>query len=566
MPGMDTGAADAPPAPDAIDPLLWLGEAAGPELARFNLETDFETPAQAEDAESPSSGTGSSEGDSSERSGTSTPSDWDEGLPLVVSKSRPPSRPPSRGMGIESLLGGTGTDLAGLGGPRAGLSGLFGGALGLGGLGSLGGLGIGGLGVPAGAGAYGLSGLGMPSPLLDMPFAAPSEASPILTLTLETLIMPQLDIFYARIYPMMPVYTHSELLARLADPRSLADRTFAALVLAKVALSLVHPLTAAEMEQRTHRARQATTLLDEVCRLRAGWEYGCVGSVEAVLTSYCLFGTLFELGHADGARFRLLEAIVMGHVMRLGDPYAGAPEEARRRMRMYWILAITERAYALQRSATSLVFGGAINAGAQEGEGASLHHLARVFSVIDADVLLCWNGACAGRCRLTRTRASRILRKLQGSAAQVFGGEEGLLALTEAQKADLLITWQWMRNRIWRLAALHGLTGDEGPPELAPAYALDVAATAVAICRRLSLSAMEAHGVGFVEKLYDIASTVGELAQASSDLAVVRSADPATMLQALAAFVTRHRAGAVFAAPLAQAMNVANALRVLSGE
>jgi hypothetical protein len=140
------------------------------------------------------------------------------------------------------------------------------------------------------------------------------------------------------------------------------------------------------------------------------------------------------------------------------------------------------------------------------------------------------------------------------------------MALTEAQKADLLITWQWLRNRIWRLAALHGLTGEEGPPELAPAYALDVAATAVAVCRRLSVAAMEAHGIGFVEKLYDIASTVGELAQGGGDAVVVRDADPAAMLHALAAFVTRHRAGAVFAAPLAQALNVANALRVLAGD
>lgn len=217
----------------------------------------------------------------------------------------------------------------------------------------------------------------------------------------------------------------------------------------------------------------------------------------------------------------------------------------------------------------------------------SLHHLARVFSFIDADIVVCWNGRCggAGRCRtLTRRRASRILRKLQGSAAHVFGDEDGLLALTESQKADLLITWQWIRNRIWRLAALHGLTGPvsegrEGEgggedwgerPELTPAYVLDVAATAVAICRRLSLAAMEAHGVGFVEKLYDIASTVAELVQADVEggggaLAIRSERGQCTqMLQSLSSFVARHRAGAPFAVPLSQAVTVANALRVLS--
>lgn len=174
--------------------------------------------------------------------------------------------------------------------------------------------------------------------------------------------------------------------------------------------------------------------------------------------------------------------------------------------------------------------------------------------------------------------------------------------LTESQKADLLITWQWIRNRIWRLAALHGLTtkpghghqGDEAEgadarrrrdegarrrsrdaPELTPSYVLDVAATTVAICTRLSLAAMEAHGVGFVEKLYDIASTVAELVHdaGEGELAIVsrngdagRDRGSTSMLHALSRFVARHRAGAAFTAPLAQAISVADALRVLSGD
>lgn len=348
---------------DVLDPLSWLPETAcGPELARFNLDTDFDDGQEnrqevgerspTEGSHPAESSSGSESPSDSESESSSRSSDDDGMTSLVVSRvsSRPPSRPPSRsGLG-HGLLGADSSihRIGSFGNPSSG----FGlGGLGLGGLlsGGLGGsLGLGGLGngPSFSCGTYGLSGLGMPSPLLSMPFVPPAEASPILTLTLDTLVKPQLDVFYERIYPMMPVFSHQELLARLEDPRSLADKTFAALVLAKVALSLVHPLTSAEMEQRSQRARQATTLLDEVCRLRSGWEYGCRGSVEAVLTSYCMFGTLFELGHSDGARFRLLEGIVMGHVMRLGDvsAYVGLPhDEVRRRMRMYWILAITER-------------------------------------------------------------------------------------------------------------------------------------------------------------------------------------------------------------------------------
>lgn len=219
-----------------------------------------------------------------------------------------------------------------------------------GGLPSFGGGLLGGNSNPFGGGLGGIGLLNIPglapSPMLDMPFTAPAEASPILSLTLESFVKPQLDVFYQRVYPMMPVFDAAWMHAKLADKRSMGDKQFAAFVLAMVALSLVHPLNPDEMEQKEARARQASTLLDEVCRLRSGWNYGCQNSVESVLTSYLFFGTLFELGHAEGARFRLLESIIMAQSMRLGDinTYRGlGADETKRRMRMYWILAITER-------------------------------------------------------------------------------------------------------------------------------------------------------------------------------------------------------------------------------
>jgi hypothetical protein len=99
---------------------------------------------------------------------------------------------------------------------------------------------------------------------------------------------------------------------------------------------------------------------------------------------------------------------------------------------------------------------------------------------------------------LTSKRVISILGKLKGSAASLFGKDLDLAGLSEVQKADLLITWQWLRNRIWRLAACHGLTREGAEYELSAEYVVDVATTTVAICKRLSLRAMEAHGTGFV--------------------------------------------------------------------
>ena len=106
---------------------------------------------------------------------------------------------------------------------------------------------------------------------------------------------------------------------------------------------------------------------------------------------------------------------------------------------------------------------------------------------------------------LTTERAVDMLSRLKGSVDNVFGPETDLSVLSDAQRADLLITWQWIRNRLWRLAAAHNLTTEDGPSELSAEYVVDIASTTVAICRQLSLASMEAHGAGFVSTAYDLA-------------------------------------------------------------
>lgn len=130
----------------------------------------------------------------------------------------------------------------------------------------------------------------------------------------------------------------------------------------------------------------------------------------------------------------------------------------------------------------------------------SIGYLARLFSCFDQDIIACWNGQCERRqgCAVvTRERATDILGRLEGTPSDVFGSGWSSASLTAAQRADLLVTWQWLRNRMWWLAQLHQL-------ELSPALPLEIATATLAICRQLPLEAMEAHGTGFVEKLNDI--------------------------------------------------------------
>ena len=131
-----------------------------------------------------------------------------------------------------------------------------------------------------------------------------------------------------------------------------------------------------------------------------------------------------------------------------------------------------------------------------------LRYLARLFAFLDQDIIGCWNGHCdRSSCSiLTRHRIVVMLTRLSGPMVQVFG-DNGPESLTEVQLADLLVTWQWIRNRIWRLASLHGHTCENAEPVLSTDFPVDVALATVAICSKLSMASMEAHGTGFVSTL-----------------------------------------------------------------
>jgi hypothetical protein len=64
------------------------------------------------------------------------------------------------------------------------------------------------------------------------------------------------------------------------------------------------------------------------------------------MTSYFMFGALFELGQAEAARMRLREALSLGEIMGLHKKEGydlNDPLEAQRRLRLFWVLTVTER-------------------------------------------------------------------------------------------------------------------------------------------------------------------------------------------------------------------------------
>lgn len=76
---------------------------------------------------------------------------------------------------------------------------------------------------------------------------------------------------------------------------------------------------------------------------------------------------------------------------------------------------------------------------------------------------------------------------------------------TAIQKADLLITQQWLRLIVWQSSAKHNLLSWNSPHEsMNSAFPLEIARSTANVLQSLPSSAVEVHGMGIFEKIFQI--------------------------------------------------------------
>ncbi|ORX35414.1 hypothetical protein BD324DRAFT_632748 [Kockovaella imperatae] len=432
---------------------------------------------------------------------------------------------------------------------------------------------------------YGVPYAGYPTSL-SWPDTGPSHPSPLAMTMLETTIIPLLHTFYERIYRMMPIFPAIHIFGSIPSASHeyhfISDRTrdpcFIALILSMAALASIHPLQQHEMAAKPDRVRQAIGLLEEAERL----QHQKIPTLELILTKYLGFATWGELQRGDLSSAKLSETLELATSLHLDSfDRMGDEESTRRYQTMHHVLALTEIVSAIFNPVKI----NAINLRCLSPGVLALYDcrlsrhlqcLASLFSNLDDSIFYCWTQQCPTHerkmChRLDRARVLTLLRDLSQPPHIVLTEEIDLLS--ESERADVVVTWQWLRNRVWTLAHAHRLTHRANDlelmlsaPELSTDYPVDVALTTVELCRALSFASMETHGRGFVEKLYNIAATPTGLLVDDHQALHGKLADMAKteqwseMIKALHHFVSRHRQGADLAMPLGLALSVGPAL------
>lgn len=163
---------------------------------------------------------------------------------------------------------------------------------------------------------------------------------------IEANMIPWIDVYFDRLHPTLPMLNRSSLFTRMLAQEHRTNHQFGAMLLSLCAFSLTQPIEIDERPTSSSRAGQARSMMHEATQMRSSSDFGENPTIEAVLTSFFLFGCLFGSNQHNAAWLRLREALDLAATLGLNDPscYADlSSEEKGQRLRTYLVLSITER-------------------------------------------------------------------------------------------------------------------------------------------------------------------------------------------------------------------------------
>jgi hypothetical protein len=133
-------------------------------------------------------------------------------------------------------------------------------------------------------------------------------------------------------------------------------------------------------------------------------------------------------------------------------------------------------------------------------------HIVHSYHLLDSAFVDSWNEASeAPASTLTYTALQRQLSLPHPSH----------LALTDIQKADILVTQQWLRLIVWQSSMRQGLLSSSAEDEsMTFRYPLKIAHSLLSVISSLSTISIEVHGMAIFEKIFEIGNTMLDVMQA----------------------------------------------------
>lgn len=350
---------------------------------------------------------------------------------------------------------------------------------------------------------------GLFSPELDMTFAnlandnqlPPLEVPRISTWPFcisPDLLIPYLDIYYYKLFPVWPIVDKDMLTARLhaAEPDASAymlASSVCAATMVQLQLSVFGP---------SGDMLEPSVMLSEIEDLRRTYDYRESPNIEFLATSFFMHVAYTNIGRLTTSTLFLREAVTLAYILDLHRPshYEEiTPAERQSHLRMFWILFITERAHATQHDIPCVM---TVDADMPELDVASQP------AVLAPLIMLCrmFRSFCEG------SKSSLTMDSLTSFNNQLLRIPTMTGDHNELQKADLSVTQQWLRLMFWKLAINKVLMTSDSTEDIRSIFfPISLAKDLLANISTMSIDTLEAHGPGMELKLFEVTNSVADI-------------------------------------------------------
>jgi hypothetical protein len=309
---------------------------------------------------------------------------------------------------------------------------------------------------------------------------------------------PYVVLFFNHMFPIMPiipknVYLDPNLFVNSA-PMSPAIYCF----LCALCATTIVQLDASIPTPPPLRLGKATddVFAEECIRVRRDYDYMTTSTL-SVMTSFFLFCYHGNHERHERAWYYLQESITLAENLNLDDEEAYSKldsVEAQWRRRLYWLLFITERAYAVQRrKRTRLTPSVALPTVFENEDGKLLNgfvNLANLFSAVDDSFVSAWRGS-RRQSLCNEAWLMKTQRELDATA-RVMG------ELSETQHLDISVTREWLHVLAWQMGVSNGLIWGQGEGGMRLDYPIELAKKVVEITGSATPEALDSHGIGMV--------------------------------------------------------------------
>ncbi|KAJ5317170.1 hypothetical protein PENANT_c029G11836 [Penicillium antarcticum] len=347
------------------------------------------------------------------------------------------------------------------------------------------------------------------------------------------ILLAHVNVYLKYLFPIMPVVRGDQLRQDSHQPTRLSPKRYAFLASLCAATHIQLKLDGAtpvpdparlQSIGNGHSLMSGEELLAEAVRARRECDVVEDIGTESLLTSFFLFASYGNLDRQDHAWFYLCQATSM--VFSLGlhrESTFGefGVEEAEERRRIFWLLFITERGYALQQAKPVMLRSSIHKPQVLGSEDPILAYgfinLINIFEKLTPD-LYDWLSAGGGDSTLERPPTSTIQSGLCKNISL-----DGVL---EIQQVDILITQQWLQAMMWKLSMSHATQPGSHDNAVLPFHLPVMVGKAVmSVIGAASQGAVDAHGIGMEQKLFDMGSSVADVTRSLGSKAVHRIAE-----------------------------------------